>query len=31
MSEAQRRGDQQMLNRLMQEKIEIDRQRRSKG
>jgi DNA primase len=31
MSEAQRRGDEQMLHRLMQEKIEIDRRRRSKG
>jgi DNA primase len=30
MSEAQRRGDEQMLRRLMQEKIEIDRKRRSK-
>jgi DNA primase len=31
MSEAQRRGDEPMLHRLMQEKIEIDRKRRSKG
>ena len=31
MSDAQRNGDEQMLHRLMQEKIEIDRKRRSKG
>ena len=31
MSDAQRNGDEQMLHRLMQEKIEIDRRRRSKG
>jgi hypothetical protein len=28
MSEAQRRGDEPMLNRLMQEKIALDRERR---
>jgi hypothetical protein len=28
MSEAQRRGDEPMLHRLMQEKIALDRERR---